>query len=843
MKPFGSIGARTDLYRLGAIMFAAVVLIVLFVLTEPVNQHRNSVLRGYFSQLQDDEAKLSDTVLKLNFSLSNNYDQLNTIFAHQRNIVRLLQRYHAARNLPNEAVFQHKLNLLEQQLQVQSIALEQFKSSNAVLKNSLIYLPNARDDLDRKLQVGSLVHANFDRLVEQTLLNRLQGVQARHSDFDIAMANVEKDTLHFSGSIRQQLDKSINHIRNIDRITMEMPGLLRQISINSETSDLIKTYRKYYDIQQKRAALYRIFLLLAILSLLVYVLQILIRLGRQAGQLKLAANVFSVATEGIAITDTMGTILEVNPAFTEVTGYSREEVIGKNPRILQSGRQSKQFYTEMWQSVKNTGQWCGEIWNQRKDGVEYPEWMSLTAVKDIHGVVTNYVSIFSDITQSKKSEEEVNYLAFYDQLSGLPNRRLLLNRLHQALASSVRNHREGALLFIDLDNFKTINDTLGHYIGDLLLQQVAHRIESCVREGDTVARLGGDEFVVILKELSEHSLEAAERAEAIGEIIRAALNETYQLATYEYRNTPSIGITLFNKNSSVDDLLKQADIAMYQSKNSGRNTLRFFDPLMQENINSRATIEEELRKAYDFRQFQLYYQIQVDRLNRPFGAEALIRWMHPERGLISPSVFIPVAEETGLILPIGQWILETACMQLKIWQQNTLTRDLTLSVNVSAKQFRQEQFVEQVQTVVLHNNINPMRLKLELTESLLLENIEETITTMAALRALGVRFSLDDFGTGYSSLQYLKRLPLDQLKIDQSFVRDIAVDDSDKTIVSTIVAMAASLKLNVIAEGVETEVQRQLLLDSGCTHYQGYFFGKPVPIGEFEAMLAPILIL
>ena len=840
MKRFYQIGAHANLYRLGATMLAAVVLVVLFSFTEPVNQHRNSVLRDYFSQLQDDETKLGVTVLELNFSLSNNYDQVNAIFEHQLNTVHLLQRYQRASHSHNETGFQQKLNLLEQQLMVQSNALEQFKSSNAVLKNSLIYLPNARDDLERKLPAGGWAHENLDRLVEQVLLNRIKGGVAGRDDFNAAINNLEKESLHLSGNIRQQFEQLINHIRNIDRITTQMPGILRQLSSNSEISDLIDTYRKYYDLQQQRAAIYRVFLLLATLALLVYILQVLIRLGRQASQLKLAANVFAVANEGITITDTTGKILDVNPAFTAVTGYRREEVIGKNPRLLQLGRQNQQFYEQMWQSVRNTGQWQGEIWNRRKNGVEYPEWMSLTAVKDIQGVVTNYVGIFSDISKSKKTEEEIKYLAFYDQLSGLPNRRLLLDRLHQALTSSARNSREGALLFIDLDNFKTINDTLGHYIGDLLLQQVAHRIESCVREGDTVARLGGDEFVVILEDLSNHSLEAAEKAEAVAAKILALLNEPYQLAAYEYRNTPSIGITLFNNNPSIDDLLKQADIAMYQAKNSGRNTLRFFDPLIQAGINARAALEEELRKAYDLRQFHLYYQIQVDSSSRAIGAEALIRWIHPERGLISPVVFIPVAEETGLILPIGKWVLETACIQLKCWQQNTLTCDLTLSVNVSAKQFRQKEFVAQVQSAVLCNDINPMRLKLELTESLLLENIEETIMTMAAIRGLGVRFSLDDFGTGYSSLQYLKRLPLDQLKIDQSFVRDITVDESDKAIVNTIVAMATSLNLNVIAEGVETEVQRQLLLDSGCTHYQGYLFGKPVPIDEFELLLKRI---
>jgi diguanylate cyclase (GGDEF)-like protein len=438
----------------------------------------------------------------------------------------------------------------------------------------------------------------------------------------------------------------------------------------------------------------------------------------------------------------------------------------------------------------------------------------------------------------KAAENEIQSLAFYDSLTHLPNRRLLLDRLKQALASSLRSEREGALLFIDLDNFKTLNDTHGHDMGDLLLQLVAKRLQICVREGDTVSRLGGDEFIVMLEDLSEHTIEAAAQTESVGEKILATLNQPYQLGIHEYRSTPSIGATLFsNRQQSIEELMKQADIAMYQAKKGGRNTLRFFDPQMQDTINARASLEDELRNALAKHEFQLYYQIQVGNSNRPMGAEALIRWIHPVRGLIPPIQFIPLAEETGLILPIGQWVLETACEQLKTWQKSELTNELVLAVNVSAKQFRQEDFVALVKNAVQRHAINPKLLKLELTESLLLETIEDTIATMNELNEIGVQFSLDDFGTGYSSLQYLKRLPLDQLKIDQSFVRDLVTDSSDKAIVRTIIAMASSLSLDVIAEGVETEEQRMRLLNKGCNNYQGYLFSKPIPIEQFEALL------
>jgi diguanylate cyclase (GGDEF)-like protein/PAS domain S-box-containing protein/hemerythrin-like metal-binding protein len=559
---------------------------------------------------------------------------------------------------------------------------------------------------------------------------------------------------------------------------------------------------------------------------------------KQAEQdMRIAAIVFE-SQEGMMVTDVYNTILRVNKAFTEITGYSSEDVLGKDPKILQSDRHDQGFYRSMWDSVNLNGKWEGEIWNRRKNGEIYPEYLTIKAVKDREGNVTHYVGTLIDITHRKAAAEEIERLAFYDPLTNLPNRRLLQDRLKPALASSQRSGRKGALLFIDLDNFKALNDTLGHDMGDLLLQQVAQRLTACVREDDTVARLGGDEFVVMLEYLSEHSFEAATQTEIIGNKILAVINLPFHLESYEYICTPSIGATLFDgQQHNVEELLKHADIAMYQAKTSGRNTLRFFDPKMQEIVAARVALEEELRRAFRTQQFVLYYQVQVKSSGSPFGAEALIRWSHPELGPIPPAEFIPVAEETGLILVIGHWVLETACRQLKKWQQSPHTSELVLSVNVSGKQFFQDNFVDQVVACVHNNDINPMLLKLELTESILLEDIQETIAIMEALVKYGVQFSLDDFGTGYSSLQYLKKLPLSQLKIDQSFVRDIAVDSSDETIVRTIIAMANTLNLSVIAEGVETEEQRQILQSNGCETCQGYLFSKPLPIELFERYL------
>ena len=558
-----------------------------------------------------------------------------------------------------------------------------------------------------------------------------------------------------------------------------------------------------------------------------------------AEQLRIAAIAFETQT-AIVITDTTPKILQVNRAFEEITGYTAEETIGQNPNILSAPeiRQSKAFYEEMWADLLGKGKWSGEVLDKRKDGVIYPKQLMITVVKAPDGAITHYVGSFFDITERKNAEENIHRLAFYDPLTKLPNRSLLLDRLRQAMAVSMRSGRYGALLFMDLDSFKIVNDTQGHAVGDLLLVEVARRLQSCVREGDSVARLGGDEFVVVLEELSHQTDEAATQTELVAEKIRSELNQLCMLGDYECRTTPSIGISLFRGHlENADNLLKHADIAMYQAKAAGRNAIRFFDPQMQEVLEKRATLETDLRQALARQQFLLHYQVQVDSRGKATGAEVLLRWKHPERGFVFPDQFIPLAEETGLIVPIGLWVLETACAQLNAWQHDALPRDLTLAVNVSAKQFHQADFVAQVQRVLLESGAKPSLLKLELTESTVLENVQDTITKMHEIKMLGVSFSMDDFGTGYSSLQYLKRLPLDQIKIDRSFVIDIVNDSNDAAIVQAIIVMADALGLNVIAEGVETEVQRDFLDKHGCHAFQGYLYSRPVIVGEFEVLL------
>ncbi len=461
--------------------------------------------------------------------------------------------------------------------------------------------------------------------------------------------------------------------------------------------------------------------------------------------------------------------------------------------------------------------------------------------RDEKGNPLRMIGTHTDISARKQAEEQINSLAYYDPLTNLPNRRLLMDRLRTAQSNSSRSYNYGALLFLDMDKFKTVNDTLGHDYGDLLLIEVAGRIKSCVREADIVARLGGDEFVVLFEEVDEDAENTSQKVALVAEKIRAALTLPYYLKGIEQYSSPSIGVCLFlGKGESVDALLKHADMAMYQVKDSGRNAVRFFDPAMQLAVETRAALELDLRRALPENQLHLYYQVQVDNENRALGAEVLLRWNHPDHGLISPMRFIPIAEESTLILEIGAWVLDAACRQLGQWGKNEQTQNLTLAVNVSAQQFKQFDFVESVAKVLRTHGVKASRLKLELTESVVLNNVTDVVATMHALKALGVGLSMDDFGTGYSSLAYLKQLPLDQLKIDQSFIRDMNSDQNDAVMVKTIIDLAQNFRLNVIAEGVETEAQLTLLKKLGCAEYQGYYFSKPVPLDQFENLLSRI---
>jgi diguanylate cyclase (GGDEF)-like protein/PAS domain S-box-containing protein len=530
-------------------------------------------------------------------------------------------------------------------------------------------------------------------------------------------------------------------------------------------------------------------------------------------------------------------IVFVNEAFERRTGYTPEEVLGRTPRLLQGPATQRseldriRAAMEQWQPARV------DLINYKKSGEAFWVDLEVSPVWDAARKLTHWVAVGRDITERKTAEEKIQYLAFYDPLTRLPNRQLLLDRLQRALSDHDRPH-EGALMFIDLDNFKVLNDTLGHQKGDQLLQQVAERLRSCVARGDTVARLGGDEFVILLENSGHKPLQPAEGARIVSDRILAKLGEPYVLSGHLHHSTCSIGVTLFGRAPwSVSELLKQADLAMYQAKNAGRNTVRFFDPEMQATVTANATLATDLRQAWREGQFLIDYQPQVGADGRMTGVEALLRWRHPNREMVPPAHFISTAEETSLIIPIGHWVLEQACAQLAQWAKNPQRSHLSIAVNVSVRQFRDPEFVDQVMSAIANSGIAPHKLKLELTESLLADGIEVTVAKMGSLKAMGVTLSLDDFGMGYSSLSYLKRLPLDQLKIDREFVKDILTDANDAAIARTIIGLAQSLGLGVIAEGVETQAQRAFLAQQGCYEYQGYLFCKPLPIEELELFM------
>jgi diguanylate cyclase (GGDEF)-like protein/hemerythrin-like metal-binding protein/PAS domain S-box-containing protein len=553
-------------------------------------------------------------------------------------------------------------------------------------------------------------------------------------------------------------------------------------------------------------------------------------------------SMMDASQDAIISMDHLGCVMDWNLQAERIFGFSVEQAKGRQVTDLIVPPHDRESHPRWFSADKthpaspDTGQRM-ELVGLHCNGTEFPVEISL-ATLDQQGR-TVFSAYIRDITDRKTALEKIEQLAYYDPLTQLPNRRLLIDRLQQALASSMRNKRQGAVLLVDLDNFKTINETLGHEMGDLLLQQVAQRLKSCVREGDTVARSVSDEFVVILEELNHNAQESATEAKTVGEKILDQLNLPYPLGSVLQHSTPSIGITLFGseQHENAEEALKRAELAMYQAKSAGRNTVRFYESQMQAAVMARAALETGLREAVLKGQFLLYYQAQVNGERQITGVEALVRWQDPRRGMVAPAEFIPLAEETGLILPLGRWVLETACTQLARWASQPTMAHLSMAVNVSASQFHQSNFVEQVLDTLERTGARASRLKLELTESLLVTHIEDVIVKMNALKGKGVGFSLDDFGTGYSSLSYLKRLPLDQLKIDQGFVRDILVDTNDAAIAKMVVALAESLGLAVIAEGVETDAQRDFLRGLGCHAYQGYLFSRPLPLDEFEAFV------
>ena len=553
-------------------------------------------------------------------------------------------------------------------------------------------------------------------------------------------------------------------------------------------------------------------------------------------ELRISSIAFE-SQEGLVVLDAAGNIQRVNQAFTAITGHTQKQACEESSTVVLSTGGDDALRRRVWRLIREEGYWQGEVVNRRRDGSLYSAWMTFSAVRNAAGEVTHYVGTLSDISREKEAQREIHRLAYFDPLTDLPNRRLLHDRIEHALAASRRNEEHAAVLLLDLDHFKKVNDSLGHNFGDELLLQASGRMRSALRAGDTLARFGGDEFVVLLEDLGSDPIVAGRHAERVGEALREALARRYDLGTQSLYCTASIGITLFRgRDATMESVLRHADLAMYRAKNAGRNSVRFFEPQMQTELNARNALETDLRAGLERGELLLHYQPQVDDAGYLIGAEALVRWNHPQRGLLAPGVFIGVAEETGLIVPLGLRVLEMACAQLRRWVERH-DRPMRLAVNVSSRQFRQEDFVDSVLLRLRDSGVEPSWLKLEITESLMLDNIDDAVAKMDALQEAGVGFALDDFGTGSSSLSYLTRLPLEQLKIDQSFVRNLPEVRNDAMVVQTILAMAKGLGLEVVAEGVETEAQLEFLRRHRCDAFQGWHFGKPLGAEAFDELL------
>jgi diguanylate cyclase (GGDEF)-like protein/PAS domain S-box-containing protein len=549
--------------------------------------------------------------------------------------------------------------------------------------------------------------------------------------------------------------------------------------------------------------------------------------------LRLMSRIFEDSHDAIMVTDTNASIIDINASFTSITGFSKEDVIGKNPRLMKSDVHPPSFYTAMWAKLKESGKWSGEIWDKRKNGEVYPKWLSISAVKNDAGQVSHFVGIFADITSRKEAENRLKQLAHYDPLTGLPNRTLFMEKLNWAIDWANREQRQVVLFFLDLDRFKIVNDTMGHQVGDQLLIEVANRLRGCVRKVDIVSRLAGDEFTIVLTNI-EHISDVADIAQKVLD----AFNKPVRLNDHDFFITTSIGITTYpDDGNDTDKLLKNADTAMYHAKSMGKNIYQFYSDFMNQKVHDELELELNLRKALDDNEFVLFYQPQIEiNSGKIVGAEVLIRWKHPKLGFISPAKFIPYAERNDLILPIGYWVLRTACRQYVEWQRQGV-QPFKISVNYSGVQLKQRGQIDLMANILKETGMNPENLKLELTESVVMEDAENTIKTLHEFKNMGISFSIDDFGTGYSSLSYLKRFPIDTLKIDKSFVEDIATDSDDDAIASTIIAMAHNLRLSVVAEGVETKEQLDILQAKGCDQVQDYYFCHPIAQGEFESFM------
>lgn len=826
----------------------------LFVQADDVSPETHYAYMQSLRRVQQADVELNAAVLASYADLLQNYDPLVRHVQTIQNEQETLQRIPAS--LPEVGQGQLKLLLgkLIASQRDKAGDVDLFKRSNAILRNSELYFPLAAEVALQKADVRK--SGEFEYFVRR-LLGLARGVKLDTPEkLSQQLAQLRQQNIQIDGPI--SMNQLLVHAGAIIERRPEVDALVERIMRSSSSALLEEVTRVYvqgHEDALRLASYHRQLLYLVSLLLAVYAIYALIRFERDRRELGLAhanlaeryeaqrrtdaelrlyATVFTNAAEGMTITGADSRIVAVNPAFTVISGYEQAEVIGQTPAILNSGQQSPEFYRQMWSDLNEIGHWQGEIWNRRKDGGIYPEWLSIAAVRDEHGEVTHYIGVFTDISERKQNEARIHHLAHHDVLTGLPNRLLLEDRISQAMLKSRRSSKPMGLVFVDLDRFKNINDTLGHEVGDQLLVQAAQRGLSVLRDTDTLSRQGGDEFVVVLPEL-DHRQDAMH----VTRKLLAALCQPYLLAGHELTVSGSAGIVLYpDDGQTASELLRKADAAMYRAKEEGRNTFRFFSSEINTASLGELLLENDLYGALERGELMMHYQPKVDaQTGELVGAEALMRWKHREHGMIPPDRFIPLAEENGLINAFGEWAIKNVCAQQRAWLDAGLMV-VPVAVNISAHQFAQQDLPQLVSHALAEHGIPPQLLDLELTESLLMRNANRATHVLQTLRSMHVHVSIDDFGTGYSSLSYLKQFPVQSLKIDRSFVCEINEDGETIKLASAIIAMAHELDLSVIAEGVETEAQRVYLMEHGCDQFQGYLFGRPQPAEEMGKLLA-----
>ena len=777
-------------------------------------QNKTALVRN----INEQASQLSLAVFLVAEGVNTDYDHITLIKQRLITFTKQLKLTTPA----SAALHRSILNLMNQ--------VEQVKSLHAIYRNSLLFFPKATSQLhqllNKKNQTAEIINP-LNALEHKLLSFNISPDTINHSELLQSINTIENTlvTFNLNAETKLHFDLLLKHVKLIIDYQQQLKNLYAGIlnsAIADQSQNLLLIYNTDFQVSLKKSATIRkgfyiatLFLISSVILVLIRLKSILTKLHRNERTLSLAATVFEHSPEGIVLSDADNKILQINTAFSKLTGYTTEDVIGQNPSILRSGKQSDEFYRDMWQTLHAQGKWSGELYNRRKNGQVYPERLTIIAIKNNQNKLTHHIAIFNDLSQQKKAEQHIHFLAHYDPLTQLANRSLFTERLQQAILKSQRSHKSIALLFIDLDRFKEVNDSYGHKAGDQLLIQVANDIKACIRDSDNAARLGGDEFIITLEDLSHDELIVSTRI--VASKILTALAHRYRLEMAHAYIGASIGIAIYPEDAlTADTLLQCADMAMYHAKEQGKNNYQFYSSKLNEKAKRRTYLEQELRLALKRNQLFLHYQPQYNILSKKIESfEALVRWQHPELGLLPPNEFITIAEDIGIIIKIGLWVLQTAVRQLTIWQKS-FNPQLSMAVNISVKQLENDNLSKSVQSLLELTQLPPETLELEVTENILIDDDSVTLANLHKLYQLGVQISMDDFGTGYSNMSYLKKLPIQRIKIDRCFISNIPQDNNDATIAQAIIAMAKSFDFKVIAEGIETKEQEEFLLKNGC---------------------------